>query len=248
MTDPGSVAVIAGTFLLAGTVKGVIGLGLPTVSLAVLALALDLPTAMALMLVPSLVTNLWQAAVGGHGRAVLRRLWPYLLAAAATVWIGALALTRVELSWLTALLGAVLVLYAVINLAGARLPVARGHEPWIAPLAGAANGVLTGMTGTFVVPGVMYLQAIGLSRDALVQAMGMLFTVLTLALAVALQRHAFLTGETGALSLAALLPALLGMALGQRIRRRLSERRFRSCVFVALLLLGGYIMAASLGG
>lgn len=248
MTDPGVIAIIAGTFLLAGTVKGVIGLGLPTVSLAVLAVALDLPTAMALMVVPSLVTNLWQAAVGGHGRALLRRLWPYLLAAAAAVWIGALALTRVELSWLTALLGAVLVLYAVINLAGARFTIAPGREPWAAPLAGAVNGVLTGMTGTFVVPGVMYLQAIGLSRDALVQAMGMLFTVLTLALAVALQRHAFLTGEVGALSLAALLPALLGMSLGQRIRRRLSERRFRSCVFVALLLLGGYIMAASLGG
>ena len=75
MFDPATILAIAAAFLIAGTVKGVIGLGLPTVSLALLAVLIDLPTAMALLLVPSFVTNLWQAMVGGNGGAILRRFW-----------------------------------------------------------------------------------------------------------------------------------------------------------------------------
>ena len=72
MFDAPIILAIVGTFLIAGTVKGVIGLGLPTVSLALLTVALGLPEAMNLLLVPSFVTNLCQAMVGGHGRAILR--------------------------------------------------------------------------------------------------------------------------------------------------------------------------------
>ena len=75
MIDVTTLLIIFGTFLLAGTVKGVIGLGLPTVSLAILTVAFDLPQAMALLLVPSFVTNLWQAMVGGHARELIARLW-----------------------------------------------------------------------------------------------------------------------------------------------------------------------------
>ncbi len=248
MFDPLTITAVAGTFLIAGAVKGVIGLGLPTVSLALLTVALDLPAAMALLLVPSFVTNVWQALVGGNVSVILRRLWPFLLMATLTVWLGATALTRVDLDLLSALLGALLVVYGTANLAGFRLSVSSRQEVWVGPLIGTANGVLTGMTGSFVVPGVMFLQAIGLPRDMLIQAMGMLFTVSTVALAVALQGNALLTADLGLLSTAALLPAIAGMALGQRIRQRLSEERFRRVFFSALLALGLYIIATAATG
>ncbi len=198
---------------------------------------------MALLLAPSLVTNLWQATVGGNGKALLSRLWPFLALAMVTVWIGALALTRVDLRLLSALLGGLLIAYAALNLAGWRPAIAARREMWAGPLAGAVNGVLTGMTGSFVVPGVLYLQAIGLQRDPLIQAMGMLFSASTLALAVALTGNNLISAELGGLSLAALLPAALGMAFGQRIRRRLPEARFRRVFFIALTLLGAAIIA-----
>lgn len=248
MIDAFTVLAVVGAFLIAGTVKGVIGLGLPTVSLALLTVAIDLPSAMALLLVPSLLTNLWQAVAGGGGSALLRRLWPFLLAATATVWLGAAALTRVDLSLLSALLGVLLVLYATATLAGLRWTVAARREVWIGPLAGSANGLLTGMTGSFVVPGVLYLQALGLPRDMLVQAMGMLFTASTLALAIALQGNGLLTIDLGTLSAAALLPAIVGMILGRRIRQSLSEELFRRVFFVSLLLLGAYIIAGAVAG
>jgi uncharacterized membrane protein YfcA len=233
--------------MFAGTVKGVIGLGLITVSLALLTVAIDLPSAMALLLVPSLVTNVWQAVMGGNGRAILGRIWPFFVMAALTVWIGAMTLTRLNLSWLSALLGALLVIYSAVNLGGLRFTVESRHEVGVGILMGAMNGVLTGMTGSFLVPGVMYLQAIKLPRDALIQAMGMLFTASTLALALALKQNNFLTVERGTLSLVALIPAMVGMLVGQRVRKGMSEQLFRKVFFVFLLALGIYLIANSLG-
>ncbi len=246
MLDPATLVIVALTFLLAGLVKGVIGLGLPTISLALLTAALGLPQAMALLLVPSFVTNLWQAMAGGKGWAILGRLWPFLAMAGLTVWLGAAALTRVDLALLSALLGLLLVVYALASLSGWRLAVRRSQESWLGPVLGTVNGVLTGMTGSFVVPGVLYLQALGLPRDMLIQAMGILFAVSTAALALALGTSRLLSAELGLVSSGAVVPAILGMVLGRRLRRRLPERRFRAVFFLALLALGAYIILRSL--
>ena len=245
MTDPFIIAAIALVFLLAGGVKGLIGLGLPTVSLGLLTVLLDLTTAMALLTVPAAATNVWQASVGGHARTIVRRLWPFMLAATITVWLGALALTRVDLALLSGLLGLIVFVYAALGLRGWRFAIPVRAEGWAGPLFGSVNGILTGMTGSFVVPGIMYLQAIGLGRDALVQAMGFLFGASALALAVALGGSGLFPRDTGIVSAAALVPALIGMAVGQRIRRRLSEERFRRIFFVGILALGAYIFAAA---
>jgi uncharacterized protein len=101
------------------------------------------------------------------------------------------------------------------------------------------------MTGSFVVPGVLYLSALGLQREQLIQAMGMLFTLSTLAMALALSGHRMLDGELLLYSSFALLPAMIGMLFGQRIRRRFSEASFRRLFFCALLLLGAYIIVAA---
>ena len=246
MPDVTTILILA-TFLLAGLVKGVIGLGLPTISLALLTLATNLPTAMALLLVPSFVTNLWQACVGGHARLVLTRCWPFLAAAALTVWIGALALGRVRLNLLSALLGGLLIVYASASLTGWRVGLSQRQTRWAGPLFGFVNGVFTGMTGSFVVPGVIYLQSLGLARDALIQAMGALFTLSTLALALALHGNGLLTQQDLGWSTAALLPAIAGMVIGRRIRRKIPEPAFRLLFFVSLLALGLYIMITALG-
>jgi len=242
MFDLTTIIVITATFLLAGGVKGIIGLGLPTLSLGLLTVSFDLTTAMALLIIPSITTNFWQAIVGGNAASLLRRLWPFLLMATATVWIGATALTRLDLGLLSVLLGLLLVSYSLISLTGFQPGISNRAEAWSGPLFGIANGILTGMTGSFVVPGVMFLQAIGLPRDMLVQAMGILFTVSTAALAVALHTNNLLTPELGLVSATAVVPAAVGMVAGQRIRRNLSEKRFRQVFFIAILVLGSYII------
>lgn len=241
--EPSYLAWIAAVFLLAGAVKGVIGLGLPSISLGLLAATLDLKLAMILLLVPNLVTNLWQALHGGHLRLLLRRLWPFLLCAGLAIWPGSAALGMVDGRALAALLGLLLVVYALLGLLRPPLSLAARHEGWAGPLAGIVNGLLTGLTGSFVVPGVPYLQALGLGRDQLVQAMGLLFMASTLGLGISLGGRDQLSAELLGLSLACLAPALLGMALGRRLRHHLSETAFKRVFYVGLLLLGLYIVA-----
>lgn len=246
MLDPMIIVTIVFVFVLAGAVKGVIGLGLPSVSLALLTVAIDLPSAMVLLLVPSLTTNIWQMLDGKNTWTVFKRIWPFLALSTITVWFGAFALTRVQSNLLSALLGALLIAYAVLGLTGFRIILPRNKEFYIGPLFGLMNGVLTGMTGSFVVPGVMYLQSINLPRDALIQAMGMLFTASTLALAFALNGNGLLSTDLGILSMMAVLPAIVGMCIGRHVRRQLSETRFRYLFFFALLLLGIYIVLSSI--
>jgi uncharacterized membrane protein YfcA len=234
---------IGAVFLLAGLVKGTIGLGLPSISLGLLAATMDLKLAMILLLAPNVVTNLWQALSGGHLAALLRRLWSFLLCAAAAIWLGSAGLALADVKSLAALLGLLLAVYALLGLLRPPLALPARHEIWAGPLTGLVNGVLTGLTGSFVVPGVPYLQALGLSRDQLVQAMGLLFMASTLGLGASLGARSLLSLDLLLLSGLCVAPALLGMSLGRRLRHRLSEAGFKTAFYGALLLLGGYIVA-----
>ena len=234
-------------FLLAGSVKGVIGLGLPTVALGLLTASVGLEAAMALMLAPSFVTNLWQGLVGGNGIVVLRRTWPFLMLASIAVWPGVALSEEWDADVLTGILGALLVAYGAAGLTRPALRIRPRTERWASPLLGVVNGILTGMTGSFVVPGVFYLQSLALARDQLVQAMGMLFTCSTVALALALAVESRLPAQIGVASVLAVLPALFGMVLGRRIRTHLSETAFRRIFFAALIGLGLYILLLAVG-
>jgi uncharacterized membrane protein YfcA len=234
------------TFILAGFVKGTIGLGLPTITLAVLTATLGLKPAMAILLVPSLVTNVWQGLVGGHLQTILKRIWAMLLGLCIATWLGSEVLARSGAELLAGLLGVVLVGYAVLGLMQLEAPSPGRHERWLTPVVGAASGLLNGMTGSFVVPGVIYLQALGLSRDALVQAMGVLFSTSTIALGLALRGQGLLSLDLAMVSAGGAIPAVAGMILGQHVRRRLSEEMFRKVFFAALVMLGSYIAIRAL--
>ncbi|MCP4238843.1 MAG: sulfite exporter TauE/SafE family protein [Aestuariibacter sp.] len=246
MIDPQAILIITFSFTLAGIVKGVTGFGMPVVSLGLLVTSFDLTTAMALFIVPSFVTNLWQAVSGGQLLSLFRQIWSYLLLAVLAVWIGSIALIRVELHLLSTFLGGLLIFYSLLCIFGYRLNMPPARERWLAPILGSINGILAGMTGAFIVPGVMYLQAIGLSRDQLVQAMGMLFAALTVALACALQYRNFSSTELNLISLAAVLPAMMGMWIGRKIRKSLPEQQFQSIFYSAMFLLGVFIAIKSL--
>lgn len=113
---------------------------------------------------------------------------------------------------------------------------------------GAATGLVTAATGVFVIPAVPYLQALNLGKDGLIQAMGISFSVSTLALAAGLWLNGSYGADAAGASLLMLLPALLGMGLGQWLRGRLSPRVFKLCFMASLALLGIYQVFQGLAG
>jgi uncharacterized membrane protein YfcA len=219
--------VIALTFFLAGIVKGVTGMGLPTVAMGVLGAIMPPVTAASLLVIPSFVTNFWQLLTGPNFIVLLSRLWLMMLGIGVATVAGSWLLTSANTEWTTIGLGAALALYAGFSLLARPLSVPARMERWLSPVVGLTTGMVTGATGVFVIPAVPYLQAIGLGKDDLIQALGLSFTISTVALAMGLASGgAFHRGDI-ALSALAVAPALLGMWFGQSIRQRISAATFR---------------------
>jgi hypothetical protein len=234
---------VAAVFALAGFVKGVVGLGLPTLSMGILAVVMQPTDAAAILLLPSFVTNVWQMVAGPSLGSVARRLWPMMVAACAGTWAGAGLMA--EMSHLgTPLLGAALILYAAYGLAGIPFNILTEWEAFAGPAAGLVTGVITAATGVFVIPAVPYLQAIGLGKEELVQALGLSFTVSTAALAVNVVAEGAMDAAAGT-TIVALVLACVGMWFGQKVRLRMAPAVFRRWFFLGLLALGLYLAGRS---
>lgn len=246
LAAPAVLSVIVATFLLAGLIKGVIGMGLPTVSIGLLSLVMAPAEAAAILVIPSMVTNVWQLWAGPHFGALARRLWPMLAGVCVGTWLAMLAggalLTGEAAGRAAQALGVALMIYAAFGLARFRLAVPARAEWWLGPLVGAITGAITAATGVFVIPAVPYLQAIGLQRDDMIQAQGLSFTVSTMALAVNLAGEGLLRTANLSLSLLALVPAIVGMVVGQWVRLRVRPDVFRLCFFLGLLALGAHLV------
>lgn len=241
MTDF-TVPLIALTFLAAGIVKGVTGMGLPTLAMGVLGALLSPLTAASLLIVPSMVTNLWQLLAGPRIGALARRLWPMMAASMAGTLIAAPLLAGGNGGATTPILGATLIAYALYTLLAPPFRVSPVQERWLSPLVGLVTGLIAGGTGVFVIPAVPWLQALGLEKDELVQALGMSFTTSTIALALGLASRQVWQVDQLALSVLAVVPALIGMGAGQILRRAVSAATFRRWFLIMLALLGGEML------
>jgi uncharacterized protein len=230
-------------FFGAGAVKGVLGMGLPTIAMALLGLVMPVASAASLLIAPSLATNVWQAAAGAGARQTLRRLWLMQAGICAGVALAWVLFSGSEQAFGKPLLGGCLMAYGLLGLAGWRMKPP--PAPWERPVGlvvGGATGFITGLTGVFVLPAVPYLQSLGLGREALAQALGLSFTTSTVALALMLAIQGHMNLGTSVASALVVIPALLGMVLGQVIRKEMSETLFRRCFFVGLTLLGGWLL------
>ena len=238
--------VIGAVFLLGGLVKGVIGLGLPTIVMGLLSLSMPPAQAAALLVVPSLLTNVWQIGARPGWWPMTKRLLPMQLALCAGIALGSGWLTRAPTVWATAGLGLALSVYALLGLWSVSLTLSTQAGKWWALPVGLCTGLVTAATGVFVIPAVPYLQALGLDKEELVQALGLSFLVSTVALGLSLSHGGAFNTEMGLASLLALAPATLGMAVGQRLRKRLSPAGFKRVFLWGLLTLGVYLCGRSI--
>ena len=231
-------AIVGTAFLCGGLVKGMIGIGLPLTAVTLMTQVVDLRVAIPLLVVPIVVTNTFQALRGGKFWILLREYWVLLVTTCASTFFGVYILYRVDTGYLQATLGLVVVVYALINLLAIRITAQQSARIYLSPFAGVTSGILAGTTGTVGIPMVIYFQALGLAKDVFVQAIGIQFMVAGTFLTIALWREGGVTLETMPISAFAMVPALLGMYCGERLRSRISESRFRTGVFVFLIVIG----------
>ena len=240
-------ALVGVTFFIAGLVKGTLGLGLPTIVLGVLAAPLGLKEAIGFMLLPSLCANIWQGFVGGHFCHLLQRFWAFFLAAILGIFIGVSILAGGRNDVLLGVLGTVLCIYVGLSLSGRKLPKpAPGRERFYGPIAGGFGGVMFGMTGVFIVPGILYLQSLEMKRDVLVQAMGVSFLIITITIFALMTRWHLLAGDQVLISGIAIIPMFAGITLGYYARQHISESAFRRIILIGLLMSGLHLLSRAL--
>ncbi|MEO0798889.1 MAG: sulfite exporter TauE/SafE family protein [Pseudomonadota bacterium] len=231
------------TFLLAGLIKGVVGFGLPTVALTMLAAAVGLKSAMAIMVVPALFTNIWQGLSGGALVTLTRRLSGFLGLTLVGIFVGTSLLAATDGRLLAILLGVLILIYAATGLANWSPPKVTTRETWLSPVFGLLNGIVTGLTGSFIMPGLVYLRALDMTRDQMIQGMGIVFTLSSIALAIFLSRQSLMPPELLVASAAGTPAAFVGMALGQQLRSKLSDKGFERLFFLGLVIAGGFLIA-----
>jgi len=239
-------AAVALIFVLAGLVKGVTGMGLPAVAMGLLGAFMPPVAAAALLIIPATVTNVWQLFTGPDVAGVAARLKVMMLGIVMGTLAGSWLLTQANSKWTTAGLGAALAAYALYSLLAHPPAVPRRAERWLSPLVGLITGLVSGATGVFSIPSVPYIQGMGLGKNELIQALGLTFTVCTLALAAGLALGGALHVENATASALAMVPAFAGMWLGTAIRGRIGADTFRRWFLIFLAVLGADLMARPL--
>ena len=141
---------------------------------------------------------------------------------------------------------ALLVIYAIIGLNKFVFKVARRDEKWIGGIVGLITGVISAATGVQVIPSMPFMQAIGMEKDELVQALGVFFTVATVALAFNLTASGLLTAATALPGAVAMAASFAGMFIGQAVRSRMQPEVFRRWFLIAMILLGLYLAGSAL--
>lgn len=239
MPDSFSAFILIGlAFTLAGFVKGVVGLGLPTVAMGLLGLVMTPAHGAAILVIPSIVTNTWQLLAGPSFIALMKRLWSLLLCTCLGVWSGFGLMSPDKADFTIPALGTVLMVYSVLGLFRMQFSVRPALEKWLSPIAGFATGLVAAATGIFAVPGVIYIQALNLSRDDLIQALGLMFSISTFALSVNLFRDGLMQFSILPASLFALAAAAAGMTAGTWLRKRTRPEVFNAVFLWGMLILG----------
>jgi uncharacterized protein len=237
--------VIAGAFVIAGVAKGALGMGLPPIAIGLMTFSISLQDSIAIMVLPTMATNIWQAIYGGGFRPLFRRFWPMTLGAMVAILVVAMVFNHLGSPQAVGWVGAVLIVYSLLALSAWRPKVSRVTERWANPMIGLASGAVAGITGVAAVPFLPYMQALELDRHELVQALGIQFTFMIGAITLALAWQGGFDAGNLLGGVVALLPTMLGVWLGNKIRHALSAETFRRIFLVALLAIGLH-MARSL--
>lgn len=238
MLSAEQLAWVAAVFLIAGIVKGTIGMGLPTTSISLLAQGLDPRTAVALLLVPAIVTNVWQVVRAGRWLDSVRGLWPFAAAMIITLWPATQALPSIAVDHLVLGVGLMVVLFAATSLLRAppRIPPRYDRPAQFA--AGAIAGTLGGFTSIWSPPMVVYLLGRGVGRDEFIRFAGFIILVGTLPLTVGYWNAGLFTGPLALSSTLMIVPVLAGFAIGERLRHRMPTEQFRRWVLIFFFVMG----------
>jgi uncharacterized membrane protein YfcA len=239
------IAAILCTYVFAATAKGITGLGFSTTCLPILAFIVGLKDALALVIIPSVCSNLVVMRQAGHFRETVLRFWPMLLALLPGLCLGLLVLSQINGVQAGAIFGATLLAWCAFSFAKPDLRLPASWERPLAPVSGIVTGFINGVTGSQVMPAVPFLMMLNLGRNPFIQAVNCSFTLSSFVMAFGLGQLGLFSRDALLVSAFGVCFIFAGLRLGGAIRHRLSEKLFRLGVLGMLSVMGfGLILPA----
>src|SRR3954454_15284595 len=236
-----AIMMLAAVLFAAGMTKGVIGVNLPIVAVPLLSMIVPLPTAVAIVAIPLLLTNLTQACTGDPIPVALKALWPVLVGTAAGLVVGVHLLTSLSPEILKPVVGTALIAVAALMLLAPKLNCPNRFAPAAAPLVGVGGGILGGLAGQAGPIVFLYLLSRDINGSRFVQYSSLYIALTSVALTLALGGAGAIGFDSAAVSAVCTIPILLGMWVGQRVREGVSAGLFRKLV-LGMVMLGGVSM------
>jgi len=242
--DPLLIASICGIFIFAGIVKGFLGIGLPAAAMGLLTLIFPPTEAISLLWLPILFSNMFQFGRARNKREIAVTYKWFAAAIFISIFLTSLFINDYPTALLTVAIGVAMVVFSMNLLFGLSLPVGPGRGWQVG--VGIVSGVLGGLSSIWSPPVAMYLMARNTPKDMFIGATGFLFLAGCLPLGVGLVISGLITGPVIMKSLLGLLMTLIGFRIGEILRERISQDRFRQVVLVAFLIMGGRLITTGL--
>lgn len=232
--------------LLGGVSKGLLGIGLPLISVPLLVTFLPVHDALAVMMGPTLVTNFWQALQGGNPAPVIRRFWPLLLALPLGILAGTHLLASLNEQHLLGIVGGIVVVLSVVSLLHPAFHLPERLEKSSGVLAGTVAGMLLGVALHMGPLLALYFVSLRMAKDEFVRALGVAFAFGVLFTITFYVAYGIFEARHIVPTLTALVPVVIGNWVGQKLRRHVAEAAFRKGMFIALIVIGANLVRRSL--
>jgi uncharacterized membrane protein YfcA len=233
--------------LLSGVVKGILSIGLPLVGMPLLTLVVDVPTAVAVLMIPLVLSNLIQAIEGPGTLAMFKRFWALIIGVIVGTFIGTALFAALDRNILLLIVGVLAIVLATFSIMQPHVTVSPAMEPWIGPPVGLVAGLIGGMSTLFGPLLTIYVVGLKMSRDEFVKVISLLFLIA----AVCLMIGGTAQGTAGTRELiwsaVAMIPVYGGMLIGQRVRRYIDPDQFRILVLAVVWLTGANLIRMGLG-
>lgn len=224
--------------VLSAFIKGSLGLGFSTICLAILANVIELKTAISIVLLPSLISNMIVMIEAGNFRLSLKTFATMLLMTLPGLALGMQLLHQDDNALSISVLAVVLIVYGCWGWANRQFRIDQKHIPKLNPVIGLLTGCVNGATGSQIFPIMPYLLSLGISKNVLVQTINMSFTMGSLIMLTSLILTNNLETESVVTYALGIIPVSIGVWLGGKVRKRLPEERFKQAVMVLIVFLG----------
>jgi len=229
-------------FLAGGMVKGLIGVGLPTVTLTLLSFVFDIKDSISIILIPIILTNLYQMLDGNYLKEIIGEVKFFLIGSFLFIFPGFYFLTILKSDTILAILALLLIINSFLSLMKYEIKFKNYKSKAIQLGIGSLTGITTGVTSIYTMPFIFLIQSLNYSKNKVIQLMGLSFFIFACMQLILFSSHGMIDFNKLSISLLACLPILVGVYCGTALRKKISEILFKTLFNIMLVVMGSLLI------